>query len=334
MNSKAAVILLLLLTIFLFIANVFFGAISIPIRDTWAVLTGQAVENEAYRFIIMESRFPQAVTALTAGAGLSAAGLMLQTLFRNPLAGPSILGITSGAGLGVALIVLLFGGLLSSGINSLGVNLAVMTGAAAGSFFILAILLLTARRVRNNLTLLIVGMMTGYLASSVVTLLSSVSTAAGIQNFVMWGMGSFGGVSLQNLPWFLGVSLAGLGISILFAKPLNLLLLGDNYAANLGVNVKKARFWLLFSSGILASIITACCGPIGFIGLAMPHIARLLLHSDDHRQLLPASMLCGAALALLCNLLSVMPDGMVIPINALTPIAGVPVVLYVILKKR
>lgn len=315
------------------VLNLFFGAIHIPSGEVWSALTGGDVSNEALRFIVIESRLSQALTALLAGASLAASGLMLQTLFRNPLAGPSILGITSGASLGVAVILLMAGGAITGSASGLGWSMAVTAGALAGSFVVMSILIVLSHRVRSNLTLLIAGMMTGYLASSFVTLLSSTSTAKGLQSYVMWGMGTFTEVSLERMPWFAIICAAGLFISLAMTKPLNLLLLGDNYAANLGVNVKRARLWLLISTGLLSAIVTACCGPIGFIGLAMPHIARLIMRTDDHRLLLPATMLTGAIIALACSLLSVLPDGNVIPINALTPLAGVPVVLYVILKR-
>lgn len=325
--------ILAVITLGLMVLNLFFGAIHIPSGEVWSALTGGDVSNEALRFIVIESRLSQALTALLAGASLAASGLMLQTLFRNPLAGPSILGITSGASLGVAVILLMAGGAITGSASGLGWSMAVTAGALAGSFVVMSILIVLSHRVRSNLTLLIAGMMTGYLASSFVTLLSSTSTAKGLQSYVMWGMGTFTGVSLERMPWFAIICAAGLFISLAMTKPLNLLLLGDNYAANLGVNVKRVRLWLLISTGLLSAIVTACCGPIGFIGLAMPHIARLIMRTDDHRLLLPATMLTGAIIALACSLLSVLPDGNVIPINALTPLAGVPVVLYVILKR-
>lgn len=327
------IILLGVSVIILTVANLFFGAVSFPASEIWAVLTGSG-QDDALRFIILESRLPQALTALMAGAGLAASGLMLQTVFRNPLAGPSILGITSGSSLGVALVILLAGGVVTLGNDNIGGNLAVIIGALAGSFAIMLLLITLSERIRNNLTLLIVGMMTGYLTSSVVTLLSSVSSARGIQSYVNWGMGTFSGVSLDRLPVFILPVAVGLIMAFLLAKPLNLLLLGDSYAVNLGVNVTRVRRMLLISTGLLSAAITAVCGPIGFIGLAMPHVARLLIRSDNHLVLMPATMLSGSVLALACNLLSVLPSGTVIPINALTPVAGVPVVLYVILKKR
>lgn len=320
-------------TLLLLLANLFFGAIHIPMPEVASILTGKD-SDESLRFIVLESRLPQAMTALLAGGALACAGLMLQTVFRNPLAGPSILGITSGASLGVALVMLIFGGVVSLGTENFGGGVAITSGALAGSFMVMGILIVLSSRIRNNLTLLITGMMAGYLTSSLVTLLSSLSTAQGLQSYVMWGMGTFSGVSLNSMPWFAGLIIIGLLLSALLAKPLNLLLLGDNYAANLGVNVNKVRHHLLIATGLLSAIVTAFCGPIGFIGLAMPHIARLIFRTDNHLVLMPATMLCGSALALACNLLSVLPESNVIPINALTPVAGVPVVIYVILKGR
>lgn len=324
---------LTILTLILCGINIYFGAVSFPASDVTAVILGNS-DNEALEFIILESRLPQCVTALLSGGGLAACGLMLQTIFRNPLAGPSILGISSGSSLGVALIILLFGGSLSIGGTSLGGNIAVFVGALAGSMIVMVILLILSEKVKGTLTLLIVGMMTGYLASSIVTLLSSVSSAKGLQSFVSWGMGSFSGVSLSQLPLFSIVTGIGLVLSMLLAKPLNLLLLGDLYATSLGVSVKNVRRLLLLATGVLTAIITAACGPISFIGLAMPHIARLIVRTDDHLILIPATFLCGAVLALSVNVLSVLPEGYVIPINALTPLAGVPVVLHVLLRKN
>lgn len=326
-------ILLAAATLLLFVANLFFGAIHIPAADVASILAGAAAEGPL-RFIVLESRLPQALTAMLAGAALASAGLMLQTVFRNPLAGPSILGITSGASLGVALVLLLFGGVVSLGFESVGGGVAVTLGALAGSFAVLLLLVALSARIRNNLTLLITGMMAGYLATSLVTLLSSVSTSQGIRSYVVWGMGTFSGVSMQQMPWFALLVAAGLLMAMLLAKPLNILLLGDSYAANLGVDVRRVRHRLFIATGVLSAVVTACCGPIGFIGLAMPHIARMIFRTDNHLVLLPATMLCGAVLALGCNLLSMLPDGNVIPVNALTPIAGVPVVIYVILKGR
>lgn len=325
-------IISILVTI-LFFANLFFGAVNISPEEVTASLLGIGNLSDTVRFIVIESRLPQAITALLAGAGLAVAGLLMQTSFRNPLAGPSVLGISSGASLGVAIVSLLLGGTLSWGSLSWTGNAAIILGALVGSLSIMGILLLLSTRLKNHLMLLIVGMLTGYLTSSVVSLLSSMATAGSLQGFVFWGMGTFSNVSLSKLPIFSGLTLVGLAMALLLAKPLNILLLGDNYARNLGLNLNHVRNILLLSTGLLTAIITAYCGPVAFIGLAMPHVARLIFRSDNHWKLIPASMLCGAGVCLGCNLLSVIPDT-VIPINALTPIVGVPVILYVILRRR
>lgn len=317
----------------LFIANLFFGAIHIPAAVVFDSLMGKG-DNDALSFIVRGSRLPQAVTALLAGAGLSVSGLLLQTSFRNPLAGPSILGVSSGASLGVALVILLFGGSFSFGTQSWAGYAAIVAGALAGSMMIIAVLMALSAVVRDNTMLLITGILIGYLASSVSTLLSSLSAASEIQSYVIWGMGSFGDVTTRHLPWFSVLTITGLAISVLLSKPLNIFQLGDRYAANLGVNVKRTRNIILFTTGILTAVITAFCGPIAFVGMAMPHISRMIFHTDDHWILIPATMLTGAILCLGCNVASVIPENNIIPVNALTPIVGVPVILYVILNKR
>jgi iron complex transport system permease protein len=326
-------IIISLITILLLIANIFIGSIDIPYDNILAILLGDYELSDPISYIILGSRIPQSVTALLAGAGLAVTGLMLQTAFRNPLAGPSILGISSGASLGVALVMLLFGGSLAIGSISLGGYLAVIVGALIGSLTIMAILIACSARVRNDLMLLIIGIMTGYLTSSLVTLLSSISSAQSIQGYVIWGMGTFSGVSLTQLPLFSILTIIGLVCSALLSKPLNILLLGDNYARNLGVNVVTVRNLLLLVTGILTAVITAYCGPVAFIGLAIPHVARMIWRTDNHWVLMPGTMLCGAAVALACNLISVLPQSNIIPINALTPLVGVPVIIYVIVKR-
>lgn len=326
-------LILILLVIALFATNLFFGAISIAAEEVIAALFGNGT-NKAIDFIITGSRLPQALTALGAGAGLGVAGLLLQTAFRNPLAGPSILGISSGASLGVAIVMLFLGGTLSIGGYEWGGYGAVIVGALAGSMLIIGILLFFSTLVKSDLLLLITGIMIGYLTSSVVTLLSSVSTAQGVQGYVIWGMGSFADVTSDRLGWFWSLNFVGLMLAMGLAKPLNLLLLGDNYASNLGLNVQKTRNFLLITTGLLTAVITAYCGPVSFIGMAVPHISRLTFRTDNHWILLPSTMLFGAVVALLCNVASTLPDNMVIPINALTPIVGVPVILYVIVNRR
>ncbi|MDE6094961.1 MAG: iron ABC transporter permease [Muribaculaceae bacterium] len=325
--------LLIVLLISFFAANLFFGAIHIPAPEVVDAFLNRS-ENEALRFIVVNNRLPQAITAMLGGAALAVTGLLLQTAFHNPLAGPSILGISSGASLGVALVILFLGGSLSVGSLSWGGNAAIVVGALVGSLGIMGMLIALSNIVKNNLMLLITGIMAGYLTSSIVTLLSSVSTAQGVQNYVMWGMGTFGDVSTERLPWFSLFTVLGLLMSLLLAKPLNILLLGDNYAANLGVNVKTVRNLLLLATGVLTAIVTAYCGPVAFVGLAVPHISRMIFKTDNHWVLIPAAMLIGAILCLGCNVASTTPENTVIPINALTPVVGVPVILYVILRAR
>lgn len=320
----------------LFIANLFVGAVDIPATEVWNVLTGRTdMAFSSWRFIVLEARLPQALTALLCGASLAASGLMLQTVFRNPLAGPSILGIDSGASLGVAVVMLLSGGSLIVGNMTWGGFLAVTMAAFVGSMLVMGILLFFSTLLRSDVMLLIVGIMIGYVGSSVISLLNFFSTAEGVHSYMVWGMGSFGGVSMGQIPWFSVLVLIGLLVSLLLVKPLNALLLGYQYAANLGVNVRRTRLYLLLATGLLSAATTAFCGPISFLGLAVPHMARLLLRKADHRLLMPLSLLTGAAVALLCNVLCVLPgDQGIIPLSAVTPLLGVPVILYVLLHGR
>lgn len=330
LSKKIIFTLLILCVAAMFLCNLFLGAVHIDASEVWNALKGND-RDSITSYIIFENRMPQAVTALLGGAALAVTGLMLQTAFRNPLAGPSILGISSGASLGVALVMLALGGTISIGSSSIGGYAAIIVAASIGSLAITGLLTLISLRVRNNLMLLIVGIMTGYLTSSVVTLLSSLTNEQSLQGYVIWGMGSFAQVSLQQLPMLSILIIIGLLGAMLMAKPLNILLLGDNYALNLGIRVERVKTWLLVITGLLTAVVTAFCGPISFIGLAMPHIARLMTRTDNHWVLMPATMLVGAIVALGCNCLSVMPQSNVIPLNALTPIVGVPVILYVIL---
>ena len=260
---------------------------------------------------------------------------MLQTAFRNPLAGPSIFGVNSGAGLGVALVMLLLGGGLSVGSVSISGFAAILIAAFIGAMAVMAVIFFFSTLVRNNVMLLIIGIMIGYISNSAISLLNFFATDEGVKSYMVWGMGSFGGVSMANMPVFVLVTLAGLIGALLLIKPLNALLLGDRYAENLGVNILRVRNWLLVVTGLLTAITTAFCGPVAFIGLAVPHIARLLLTTDNHRQLLPATIFCGSVVALLCNIFCYLPgEHGVIPLNAVTPLIGAPVIIYVIARKR
>ena len=331
--TTARFILLLIVTAILSVMNIYLGSVDIPAEIVTDVLTGSRPESDAVRYIILESRIPQMLTAIIAGAALASSGLLLQTAFRNPLAGPSVLGINSGASLGVAVVILLFGGSVSAGAMSWSGYAAVMAGAFVGSLAVIGVLLALSAIIRSDLMLLIVGVMIGYLASSLIMLLNYTSTADGIQSYVMWGMGNFNGVTAANLPVFASIAGAGIVPSLLLVKPLNVIQLGADYAASLGVNLWRVRNTLLLATGLLSSSVTAFCGPIAFIGLAMPHVARMIFRTSDHRILLPATLLVGSAVALLCNLVCVLPAHMVLPLNAVTPVVGVPVILYVILRR-
>lgn len=325
--------------IVLFAVNLVYGSVNIPIDQVLSVITGNGADKASWEFIVMQSRLPQAVTSMLCGASLAASGLMLQTYFNNPLAGPSILGITNGASLGVAIVMLVTGGMIGSvttGNSNMHLTgyLAIVIAAFAGAMTIIALLLAVTRFIKNSLAILILGIMVGYLTSSVVALCNFFASADNVHSYVNWGMGSFSGVGLGQLPLFCGLCLPGILMAILLIKPLNAMLLGENYAMNLGFNIRNTRTMILLSTGILTATTTAFCGPVAFIGLAVPHIARLLTREADHRTLMPATMLCGGAIALLCNIICALPPNMIIPLNAVTPIFGAPVIIYIIVKKR
>ena len=326
---------LILCIIVLFVANLLYGSVRIPANEVLGILLGNESTNLSWNYIIWESRLPQALTALLTGTALSASGLMLQTTFNNPLAGPDILGINSGAGLGAAIVLLLFGGIIPTSNLLFSGSLALVGAAFIGAILVTMLILIFAARLRSHTMLLIIGMMIGYVVSSVVSLLNFFSTAEGVQSYMMWGMGNFGGVSRTQLPLFTVFVLIGLSITISLIKPLNALLLGERYARNLGINIRRTRILLLLSTGLLVAITTAYCGPISFIGLAVPHIARLVLGTGNHRILVPATLLIGGLIALLCNLISMLPgDHGMLPLNAITPIIGAPIIIYVILNQR
>ncbi len=335
-SGQIYVTCLLLIIIILFICNLIFGSVSIPIRSVCNILLGNETEKSSWSFIILQSRLPQAFTALLCGAALSVSGLLLQTAFNNPLAGPSILGINTGASLGVALVMLVFGSSIGkAGLFSLSGSLAIITGAFVGSGLILGAILFFSTLVKSNLMLLIIGIMVGYITSSAISLINFFATAEGVFSYTLWGMGDFSGVSREQLPFFSLMIIIGLFISILLVKPLNALLLGERYAANLGISIGRIRWILLFATGLLTATATAFCGPISFIGLAVPHISRLLLGSSNHTILLPVTLLMGAVVALLCNLICILPgENGLLPLNAITPILGAPVIIYVIINQK
>lgn len=339
MRSKVILILLAVSMVVLFFCNLMLGSVNIPLDQALSVLMGGEAEKASWTFIILQSRLPGAITASMCGASLALCGLLLQTFFRNPLAGPSVLGISNGASLGVAVVMLAMGGIVGAsgemgGGLDLGGSVAVILGAFAGAVSITLLYLVVTRFVRNNLVILILGIMVGYLSSSAVTLLNFFATVENVHSYVSWGMGSFSNVSLGQAPLLCGISLTGILLALWQTKAFNTLLLGEGYAINLGVNISRVRTVVLLSTGILTAVTTAFCGPVSFIGLAVPHIARMLVKTYDHRILMPATMLGGATIAMLCNLICILPHSMVIPLNAVTPIFGAPVIIYIILHRR
>lgn len=328
-------IALVVTVIGLMTACLLFGSVDIDADVVFSILTGKDSGNEAWNIIVMHSRLPMVITAILAGSALSVSGLLLQTTFNNPLAGPSILGVSTGAGLGVAIVMLAMGGTIGGAFGeSIGSYMATLLGAVVGAGVVLLILITFASIVKSSTMLLIIGILLSYLASSVISLLNSVASEQGLHSYVAWGFGNFAGVSLEQLPVFSLLILIALIASLLMIKPLNALLLGTRYAQNLGVNTHSTRIMLLIITGVLTAVVTAFCGPIGFVGLVVPHIARLALDTSEHGRLIPVTILTGAAVALLCSLLSVISPHGIIPINAITPIIGVPIIIYIIINRR
>ncbi|MEG1563471.1 MAG: iron ABC transporter permease [Bacteroides sp.] len=320
-----------------FLLNLLLGSVTIPLRSVCAMLGGSTDEPMMWQNILWKSRVPQALTALVAGAGLSISGLQMQTVFRNPLAGPSVLGISSGASLGVAFVVLLSGTFGAVALSKLGVmgEVALSLAAIVGALSVMALIVYVSQKVKGNVTLLIIGVMIGYVASAIIGVLKFFSVEEDIRAYVIWGLGSFARVSGDQMRLFLCLMAILLPLSFLLIKTMNLMLLGDGYARNLGLNIRRSRLLVITSSGVLVAIVTAYCGPIMFIGLAVPHLCRALFHTSDHRILMPATLLTGASLALVCNLVARMPgfEG-ALPVNSVTALIGAPVVASVLFRKR
>ena len=331
MLSLIAAILLL------FFLNLFLGTIDIPMKSIVSILTGGDGGSEIWRNIIISSRVPQACTALMAGMGLAVSGLQMQTVFHNPLAGPSVLGISNGASLGVAFVVLLSGSLGGVALSRMGFfgDAAISVAAIVGALAVLSLIVWISEHVKGKVTLLIIGVMIGYLANAVIGVLKFFSAEEDIKAYVVWGLGSFARVSGGQMVLFIVMMAILLPLSMLLVKTMNLLLLGDTYASNLGLNIRRARRQVIISSGVLVAIVTAYCGPIMFIGLAVPHLARALFRTSDHRVLMPATMLAGGVLALLCNLIARMPgfEG-ALPVNSVTALVGAPIIASVLFKRR
>ena len=330
--------LLIVASVFLFfMLNLLLGSVAIPLKSVWHILMQTNDESQVWQNIILKSRVPQSLTALVAGAGLAISGLQMQTVFRNPLAGPSVLGIRSGASLGVAFVVLLSGSLGGIALSKLGYvgEIALSVAAIAGALSIMALIVYVSLKVKGNVTLLIIGVMIGYVANAIIGVLKYFSVEEDIRAYVIWGLGSFSRVSGDQVILFVILMAVLIPLSFLLIKTMNLMLLGDGYARNLGLNIKRSRLLVITSSGVLVAIVTAYCGPIVFLGLAVPHLCRAIFHTSDHRILMPAVLFAGASLALICNLIARMPglEG-ALPVNSVTALVGAPVVASVLFRKR
>lgn len=338
---KRPTILFMLLIVasvfFFFLLNLLLGSVTIPLKSVWHILMQTNDEPLVWQNIIWKSRVPQSLTALVAGAGLAISGLQMQTVFRNPLAGPSVLGISSGASLGVAFVVLLSGSLGGVALSKLGYigEIALSVAAIAGALSIMALIVFVSQKVKGNVTLLIIGVMIGYVANAIIGVLKYFSVEEDIRAYVIWGLGSFSRVSGDQMILFVCIMTLLIPLSFLLIKTLNLMLLGDGYARNLGLNIKRSRLLVITSAGVLVAIVTAYCGPIVFLGLAVPHLCRAIFHTSDHRILMPAVLFAGASLALICNLIARMPgfEG-ALPVNSVTALVGAPVVASVLFRKR
>ncbi len=328
-------VLLAVATILLFLLDLAVGSVAIPIGEVWRGLWGSGPEGDAVGMIVRNFRLPKAVMALLAGAALSTVGLQMQTLFRNPLAGPYVLGVSSGASLGVSIMLMglpLLGVATSSPVVQ---NVGVAGAAWIGSAAIMMVVMAVTARIKNIMTVLILGMMFGSAATALVEIMQYLSPEGAVKSFVVWTMGSLGGVTLSQLWVIVPVIVVGLVLSVLLIKPLNILLLGENYARTMGLNVKHTRLMVTLTTVLLAGTVTAYCGPIGFVGLAVPHVARMIFREADHRVLVPATMLCGTTIMLLCDIASSVPSSdLTLPINTVSALVGIPIVVIVIFRNR
>lgn len=327
---------LLFLAFIVFAMSIFVGSVSIPVNEVWNIITcAKTPQNETYQFIVIESRLPQSITAVLCGTALSVSGYLLQRVFRNALAGPSLLGVDAGAMLGVAIVMLS----TNDSIGFMAFNNSAfpfyLLMALAGAFMILTLVLLASKILTNNVLVLIVGLLVSYLVNSFISLLNFFAGAERLQAFYIWGLGSFGYVSWNEMPLFLSLVCAGVLGAVLLIKPINLWNLGDHYATAMGLNVRRTHTLMLLVAGLLTACSVAFCGPIGFIGLAVPHLVMLFLRQENSRIVLPFVVLTGIVVALTCNILSCLPfHGMVLPLNVITPWIGAPVIIWVIVKHR
>lgn len=334
---RSVFFVLLVGLLLVFLLSLAVGSVSIPLDNVLRILLGGIPDRATWTDIVLKFRLPKALTATLSGAALAVSGLQMQTLFRNPLADPYTLGVSSGASLGVAIVVLSVGATGSMLLTSLGAlgDLGLAAAAGLGAAATLGAVLLVARQVQNTITLLILGLMFGYLTSALVSLLIYFSLPERIQSFTLWAAGSFGGVTWSQMRVFAPVLLVGLILAHLMPKSLNALLLGETYARTLGLNVRRVRLWIILSASLLAGTVTAFCGPLGFLGVAVPHLCRSLFNSADHRVLVPTSVILGASLALLADLIAQLPGSQyVLPLNVITSLFGVPVIIWVVLRQR
>jgi iron complex transport system permease protein len=321
--------------VFCFFANISLGSVYIPLNEVYKSLIGHATEQETWQHIIQNYRLPKAITAILVGSGLGISGLLMQTLFRNPLAGPFVLGISSGASLGVALVILgssIFGGVFSLFLMS---KWSIIIAASLGSFLVLLAVLMVSLRVRDTMAILIIGLMFASITAAIVNVLSYFGSAQQLQHYIFWGLGSLGNLSWDELLIFFVVYCFGLLISLASVKSLNTMLLGDNYAKSLGLNIRRSRFAIIIATSLLAGTITAFTGPIAFIGLAIPHLTRQVFNTSNHKILLPAVFLIGGIVMLICDSIAQVPNSdYTLPINAITSLVGAPVVIWLLVRKR
>lgn len=334
-NYTKHFILLSVLLMILFFVNISLGSVSIPIKEIFKTITGSLPSKESWETIILNFRLPKAITAILVGSGLSICGLLMQTLFRNPLAGPFVLGISSGASLGVALLILgssIFGGFL---LNASISNWSLPIAASLGAFLVLSAVIIAANKIRNTMSILIIGLMFGSLTSAVISVLAYFSEADQIQQYLFWSFGSLGNLSWNEIFVFAIIYTAGILGTLSVIKPLNSFLLGENYAKSLGINIKKSRNIILLITSLLTGVITAFSGPIAFLGLAVPHISRMIFTTSNHKVLIPAVAIFGAIILLICDSIAQLPTSeFTLPINAITSLFGAPVVIWLLVRKK
>jgi len=328
-------IILAISLVLIFILNISLGSVFIPFKQIILALLNENTNNEAWKTIILNFRLPKAITAILVGSGLSISGLLMQTLFRNPLAGPFVLGISSGASLGVAILIL--------GASFIGINITAFAytnwglaiAASLGAFLVLSAVLLAAIKVRNTMSILIIGLMFGSLTAAVISVLAYFSSASQLQQYLFWSFGSLGNLTWHEIITFLVIFLIGLLLVVFIIKPLNSLLLGENYAKSMGVNIKLTRNTTLISTSLLTGVITAFSGPIAFIGLAVPHLTKLLFKTSNHKTLIPAVAISGAIIMLICDSIAQLPNSeYTLPINAITSLFGAPIIIWLLIRKR